>query len=87
MQLVLWLVTHPEAPFPSQHAEEQLQLLHRDAVTGQDPQHVHQQVCEKTSNTQAVHKKRGEIIDSKCITVGTNNQDRCAKDSQIVWRQ
>lgn len=40
-------VTHPEAPFASQHAEKQLQLLHRDAVTGKDPQHVHEQIFKR----------------------------------------
>lgn len=36
--------THPDAVFSSQHAEEQLQLFDRDAVTGHDAQHVHQEV-------------------------------------------
>lgn len=36
--------THPDAAVSPQHTEEQLQLLDCDAVTGHDPQHVHQEV-------------------------------------------
>lgn len=50
-------VTYPEATFPSQHAEEQLQLLYRDAVTGQDSQHVDEQVFQKTDNKHNPKKK------------------------------
>lgn len=51
-------LTHPEASFSSQHAEKQLQLLHSDAVTGQDPQHVHEQIFNRETKHRPPTTKR-----------------------------
>lgn len=80
---------HPYSVLPTQHAEEELQLLHCDAVAGQHAQHVHQQICATGKEKQTVRREIGKNPNEETQGTPDQQQINCyyVHMRQDMWRQ